>query len=193
MNLHPHLKCKGAWGSVVVKALRYKSEGPGIDSRCRRGFSDSSMCPGVDSASENYYQANSGGKGSRCVRLTTYHLHVPMSRSLGALNSWNPVGLFRPVMRQLYLYLKCKYDNNTHTHTNTHTHHPCIIQILFHIIMKHLPLQITYKFTKKNYSQYQQISCDQTAQTKTAPFMSYFINSKDFVFLYIHVFYCISF
>jgi hypothetical protein len=27
-----------AWGSVVVKALRYKAEGPGIDSRCRRGF-----------------------------------------------------------------------------------------------------------------------------------------------------------
>jgi hypothetical protein len=40
----------------VVKALRYKSEGPGIDSRCRRGFpvaSDSSMCPGVDSDSKN--------------------------------------------------------------------------------------------------------------------------------------------
>ena len=29
---------KGAWSSVVVKALRYKSEGPGMDSRCRRGF-----------------------------------------------------------------------------------------------------------------------------------------------------------
>ena len=28
----------GAWGRVVFKALRYKSEGPGIDSRCRRGF-----------------------------------------------------------------------------------------------------------------------------------------------------------
>ena len=27
----------GAWGSVVVKALPYKSEGPEIDSRCRRG------------------------------------------------------------------------------------------------------------------------------------------------------------
>ena len=27
------------WGSVVVKALRYKSEGLGIDSRCRRDFS----------------------------------------------------------------------------------------------------------------------------------------------------------
>jgi len=25
----------GAWGSVVVKALRYKSEGPVIDSRFR--------------------------------------------------------------------------------------------------------------------------------------------------------------
>ena len=29
----------GAWGSAVVKALRYKSEGPGIDSRRRRDFS----------------------------------------------------------------------------------------------------------------------------------------------------------
>jgi hypothetical protein len=26
------------WGSVGVKALRYKSEGPGINSRCRREF-----------------------------------------------------------------------------------------------------------------------------------------------------------
>jgi hypothetical protein len=29
---------EGAWVSVVVKALRYKSEGPGIDSWCRQGF-----------------------------------------------------------------------------------------------------------------------------------------------------------
>ena len=29
----------GAWGSVVVKALRYWSDGPGIDSRwCHWGF-----------------------------------------------------------------------------------------------------------------------------------------------------------
>jgi hypothetical protein len=67
--------------------------------------SDSSMSPGVDSASKNEYQVNSGGKGSRCVRLTNYHLHVPMSRNLGALTSWNPVGLFRPVMGQLYPFL----------------------------------------------------------------------------------------
>jgi hypothetical protein len=97
------------WGSVVVKALRYKSEGPGIDS-CIAGVfsvaSDSSMCPGVDSASKSEYQVNPGGKGGLCVRLTTYHLHVPMSRNLGAITSWNPVGLFRPVMEQLLLFLQ---------------------------------------------------------------------------------------
>ena len=66
--------------------------------------SDRSMCPGVDSASKNEYQVNPGGKGGRCVRLTTYRLHVPMSRNLGAVTSWNPVGLLRPVMGQL-LYI----------------------------------------------------------------------------------------
>jgi hypothetical protein len=59
--------------------------------------SDSSMCPGVDSASKNEYVVNPGGKGGRCLRLKTYHLRVPMSRNLGALTSWNLVGLFRPV------------------------------------------------------------------------------------------------
>jgi hypothetical protein len=79
-----------AWGSTVVKALRYKSEGPGIDSAVAGVFSvasDSSMCPGVDLASKNEYQVNPGGKGGRYVRLTTYHLHVPMSRNLRALTS----------------------------------------------------------------------------------------------------------
>jgi hypothetical protein len=69
--------------------------------------SDSSMCPGVDSASENEYQVNPGGKGGRCVKLTTYHPHVPMSRNLGALTSWNHVGLFRPVMGQLFFSTQC--------------------------------------------------------------------------------------
>jgi hypothetical protein len=68
--------------------------------------SDNSMCPGDDSASKNEYQVNPGGKGGRCVRLTTYHLPVPMSRNLGGLTSRNPVGLFRPVMGQLH----CCYD-----------------------------------------------------------------------------------
>jgi hypothetical protein len=38
MKILSDFKVTGAWGSVVVKALRYKLEGPGIDSRCRRDF-----------------------------------------------------------------------------------------------------------------------------------------------------------
>ena len=45
------------------------------------------------------------GKGGRCVRLTTYHHPVPLSRNLGTLTSWNPLGLSRPVMGLLYLYV----------------------------------------------------------------------------------------
>ena len=52
----------------MVKALRYNSEGPGINSWCRRGFfsveSDRSMCPGVDSASKSEYQDNPGVKAA---------------------------------------------------------------------------------------------------------------------------------
>jgi len=58
----------------VVKALRYKSEGTGIDPRSVGTFSgttDSSMCPGVDSASKNEYQDIAGGKDGRCIRVTT--------------------------------------------------------------------------------------------------------------------------
>ena len=44
-----------------------------------------------------------GGKGGRCVRLTTYHHSVPLSRNLGTLTSWNSLGLARPVMGQIYL------------------------------------------------------------------------------------------
>jgi hypothetical protein len=75
-------------------ALRYKSESPGIDSRCRRFFfvvSDSSMCPGVDSASKNEYQVNPESKGGRCVRLTTYHHTVPLSSNPGALTNPRPL------------------------------------------------------------------------------------------------------
>jgi hypothetical protein len=81
---------------------------PGSIPRVAGAFSvasDSSMCPGVDSASNNEYQVNPGGKGGRCVRVTAYHLHVQMSRNLEALTSWNPMALFRPVMGQLYLFL----------------------------------------------------------------------------------------
>jgi len=60
--------------------------------------------PGVDSASNiNEYQEHFlGGKGGRWGRLTTYH-HPVTSRNLGTLTSWNPFGLFRPVMGLIYL------------------------------------------------------------------------------------------
>ena len=54
--------------------------------------SDNSMCAGVDSASKNEYQDNRGGKGGRCVRLTTYHLHVPTVKKSGGLNFLEPCG-----------------------------------------------------------------------------------------------------
>ena len=58
--------------------------------------------PGIDSAS-NRNEYFLGGKGSRCVRLTTYHHPVPLSRNLGTVTSWNPLGLFRSVMGLIYL------------------------------------------------------------------------------------------
>jgi hypothetical protein len=70
----------------VVKALHYWSEGPGIDSRSLgifSGASDSSMCPGVNSASKNEYQDIPGGKEGQCVRVTT--LPLSCAESLGIL------------------------------------------------------------------------------------------------------------
>jgi hypothetical protein len=46
-----------------------------------------------------------GDEGGRCVRLTTYHNIVPMSRNLGALTLLDPSGPAWPVMGVLYLYL----------------------------------------------------------------------------------------
>ena len=62
--------------------------------------------PGVDTASNRneYREYFLGGKGGRCVRLTTYHHPVPLSRNLGALTSWNPMGLSRPVMGLICLF-----------------------------------------------------------------------------------------
>ena len=46
-----------------------------------------------------------GGKGGRCVRLTTYHHTVRLSRNLGALTSLEPSGLARPFTGVLYLWV----------------------------------------------------------------------------------------
>jgi len=57
--------------------------------------------PGVDSASNRneYQEYFLGIKSGRCVRLTTYHHPVPLSRNLGTLTSWNPLGHSGPVTR----------------------------------------------------------------------------------------------
>ena len=63
---------------------------------------DRTMCPGVNSASKNEYQDTPGGKGGRCVRVTT--LPPPLcrkSRKSGALTYRIPKGLLRPVAGKL--------------------------------------------------------------------------------------------
>jgi hypothetical protein len=56
------------WGGVVVTALRYEPEGPGIDPQSLgifSGASDSSMW-----STQPEYQDILGGKDGRCVRVT---------------------------------------------------------------------------------------------------------------------------
>jgi hypothetical protein len=66
---------------------------------------DGTMCPGVDSASKNEYQDTPGGKGGRCVRVTTLPpSYCRKSRKSGALTYQIPKGLFRTVAGKLYLY-----------------------------------------------------------------------------------------
>ena len=69
----------GAWGSVVVKALRYYSDGPRIDPR----WCDLEFFPWVLPTKPCALRSTqplkmstrdfSWGKGGRCVWLTTYH------------------------------------------------------------------------------------------------------------------------
>jgi hypothetical protein len=59
---------------IYIYTFTMLPEGPGIDPRSLgifSGASDSSMCPGADSASKNEYQDIPGGKDGRCVRVTT--------------------------------------------------------------------------------------------------------------------------
>jgi len=71
---------------------------------------------GVDSASNRneYQEYFLGGKGGRCVRLTTYLHPVPLSWNLRTLTSWNPLGLSRPVMGvALHFYSQTSRHNTT--------------------------------------------------------------------------------
>jgi hypothetical protein len=50
------------------------------------------MCPWSTQPLKNEYEDTPGGKDGWCIRLTTYHLHVPLARNLEALTFQNPLG-----------------------------------------------------------------------------------------------------
>jgi hypothetical protein len=67
--------------------------------------SDNCMCPGSTQPLKNEFQETPGGKYGRCVRLTTYHLQVPMSQNLealGPIHSYHTVAL--PRLRLMHAY-----------------------------------------------------------------------------------------
>jgi len=111
------------WGTAVAQWLRCCATNRKVAGSIPAGVSGffidiksfrSHHGPGVDSASNrNDYQVISGCKGGRCVRLTTYHHPVQLSRNMGALTSLNPLGNSRPVMGLIlpyFMYIhKCKY------------------------------------------------------------------------------------
>jgi hypothetical protein len=75
---------KGQKGQLWFKKIK--------NSRWCHYASENSMCPGSIQPLKNEYQDIHWGKDSRCVRLTTYHFQVPMSRNLERLTSQNPLG-----------------------------------------------------------------------------------------------------
>ena len=90
----------------MAKALRCKSEGPGIDSELGiySVAADISVCPGVDSASKNEYQDIPGSKGGRWVRVTTLPPSCTECLVIWSLNRPEPSGPYRPVIGVALLY-----------------------------------------------------------------------------------------
>ena len=103
----------GDRGNTVVKMLCYKSEGRLFDFGVIGIFVDiksfwSHYGPGVDSTSNRneYQEYFLGVKTAGVYGWQPYHHPVPLSRKLGNLTSWNPLGHSRPVTGLLYL---CMY------------------------------------------------------------------------------------
>ena len=93
----------GAWSSVVFKALRHKSEGPGIDSkRWRLEFilwQLTSPCAlGSTQPLKMSTRIFLGGKGGRCVRVTTLQSSYAECLEIWSLNRPEPSGPHRPVI-----------------------------------------------------------------------------------------------
>ena len=90
--LHTYLVYLGAWGSILVKALRYSSDGPGINPRwCHWGFFPWFLPTKPCALRSNQplkisTRGFSWGKGGRCVWLTTYHPCSVASRDDRGLN-----------------------------------------------------------------------------------------------------------
>jgi hypothetical protein len=87
----------------LVEALRYKPEGRGFDSKW--GLWDSAALWPTQPLTEMSTRWYLGGKGGRCVRLTT----LPPSCAdcleiLGASTSWNRKDLSRPVIALTFTF-----------------------------------------------------------------------------------------
>ena len=65
---------------------------------------DISVCPGVDSASKNEYQDIPGGKGGRCVRVTTLSPSCAECLEIWSFNRPEPSRLHRPVIGLALLF-----------------------------------------------------------------------------------------
>ena len=74
-----------------VDALRYKPEGRGFCSRCCLILTQSGI-----------FSEEQRRSGRRANKLTTFIYRL--SRKMGALNSWNPMGCNRPVQRWFHLF-----------------------------------------------------------------------------------------
>jgi hypothetical protein len=97
--------------------MLYKSEGRCLDPRWCHGIFHWHKSfwphygPGVDSASNrNEYQVYFlGVNAAGAYSWQPYPHPVPLSRNLGTLTSWNPLGHLRPVTGLLYLFLEHLY------------------------------------------------------------------------------------
>jgi hypothetical protein len=130
----------GAQGSIVVKALSYKPEGLGFETRWGEVFLPSyliflaALGPGVYSAStRNDYQkekiylgskAAAGGQGWQTYR----HLWADcLDNVVESLTSHNPIGLHGLLQGKLYFYFQ--YSHSSTAVVQIHTH---IFSIFMH-------------------------------------------------------------